>query len=202
MNILCNKRGETHISTGVKIIIAVVIGAAILGGLYLLFAGENGIMSKLNSEVQGMMGYTQELRFEKVLNESTGTYSLRYSYDGKHWKDAEMPDYGATATVESVISNKAESDPINAVMVRDGTKSYILTSADGGVTWQEKLSFNASAITHFYYGTSASLPSTSGSFKGERFVCRYKSSGSTYYTITSDGVTWRLPTWSDLIPLG
>lgn len=202
MNILCNKRGETHISTGVKIIIAVVIGAAILGGLYLLFAGENGIMSKLNSEVQGMMGYTQELRFEKVLNESTGTYSLRYSYDGKHWNDAEMPDYGATATVESVISNKAESDPINAVMVRDGTKSYILTSADGGVTWQEKLSFNASAITHFYYGTSSALPNTSGSFSGERFVCRYKSSGSTYYTITSDGVTWRLPTWSDLIPLG
>ena len=36
-NIITNKRGETHINTAVKIIIAVVIGALLLGGLYALF---------------------------------------------------------------------------------------------------------------------------------------------------------------------
>ena len=45
--ILCNNRGSAHISTGVKIIIAVVIGSLILGGLYLLFAGDTGVMTSL-----------------------------------------------------------------------------------------------------------------------------------------------------------
>ena len=37
MKRLKNNRGEGQISVGVKIILAVVIGALILGGLYLLF---------------------------------------------------------------------------------------------------------------------------------------------------------------------
>lgn len=55
---LRNKRGEGSVSTGVKVIIAVVIGALILGGLYLLFAGDDGILSKVSGEVEDMMGYT------------------------------------------------------------------------------------------------------------------------------------------------
>ena len=62
---LWNKSGEGFVSTSVKVIIAVVIGALILGGLYLLFAGDNGILSKVSDEVEDMMGYTQELRVEK-----------------------------------------------------------------------------------------------------------------------------------------
>ena len=54
---LFNNGGEGYINTGVKIIIAVVIGALILGGLYLLFAGEDGVMGKLNDEIEGMMDY-------------------------------------------------------------------------------------------------------------------------------------------------
>ena len=53
-SILFNKKGEGHIDTGVKIIIAVVIGALILSALYFLFSGEDGIMGKLNNEVEGM----------------------------------------------------------------------------------------------------------------------------------------------------
>lgn len=40
---LSNKTGEGHIDTALKIIIGVVIGAVILGGLYLLFAGDDGV---------------------------------------------------------------------------------------------------------------------------------------------------------------
>ena len=39
-----NKLGEGYVDTGVKIIIAVVIGSLILGGLYLLFAGDTGLI--------------------------------------------------------------------------------------------------------------------------------------------------------------
>ena len=119
--------------------------------------------------------YTQELRVEKQLDEATGKYKVRYSYDGKRWQDVDMPDYGETATVEKIISNNAESGRIDAMLISDGDKKVILTSTDGGIHWAEQIAFTASSITHFYYGTSASLPSTSGSFQGERFVCRYKS---------------------------
>mgnify|MGYP004538999067 FL=1 len=196
---LWNKRGEGSVSTGVKVIIAVVIGALILGGLYLLFAGDNGIFSKVTGEVEDMMGYTQELRVEKQLDEATGKYKVRYSYDGKRWQDAEIPDYGETATVEKIISNNAESGRIDAMLISDGDKKVILTSTDGGIHWVEQITFTATSITHFYYGTSASLPSTSGSLQGERFVCRYKSGN--FYTMISDGTRWVKPTWSDLIPI-
>ena len=39
--ILCGNRAEGHVDTGIKIIIAVVIGALLLGGLYLLFSTVN-----------------------------------------------------------------------------------------------------------------------------------------------------------------
>ena len=90
-HILCNKRGEGHIGTGIKIIIAVVIGALILGGIYLLLAGDEGIMNRLNGEVEDMMDYTQELRYERYYDEDTGVYSLRYSYDGKYQDSYRMP---------------------------------------------------------------------------------------------------------------
>jgi hypothetical protein len=83
-NLLCNKRGEGHINTGVKIIIAVVIGALLLGAFYLLFAGDGGVMSKVDDEVGGMMDYSQDLRVERALDEESGVYYLRYSYDGRH----------------------------------------------------------------------------------------------------------------------
>ena len=132
-----NTKGEGSVSTGVKVIFAVVIGALILGGLYLLFAGDNGILSKVSDEVEEMMGYTQELRVEKQLDEATGKYKVRYSYDGKRWQDADMPDYGDTATVEKIISNNAESGRIDAMLISDGDKKVILTATDGGIHWVE-----------------------------------------------------------------
>lgn len=51
-----NKKGEGYVDTGVKIIIAVVVGAVILGGLYALF--DNVILPRLNTEIQEMFDYT------------------------------------------------------------------------------------------------------------------------------------------------
>ena len=198
---LFDNRGEGHIDTGVKIIIAVVIGALILGGFYLLFAGDNGIMNNLNSEVEGMMDYTQELRYQRTYIEENNTYIIQYSYDGRHWHDSVVPDISDTATVYGVMSNNSESEPIEVALMQDGTQYYVLTSTDGGINWTQAYSFKATnGITHFYYGTSSRLPSTSGSFSGEKFVIRYWAGGKTYYTMVSTGLTWSAG-WSDLILL-
>lgn len=50
------KKAEGYVDTGVKIIIAVVVGAVILGGLYALF--DNVILPRLNTEIEGMFDYT------------------------------------------------------------------------------------------------------------------------------------------------
>lgn len=50
-----NIKGEGYIDTGVKIIIAVVVGAVILGGLYALF--NTLILPRLNTEINGMFNY-------------------------------------------------------------------------------------------------------------------------------------------------
>ena len=68
--ILCNRRGAGHIDTAMKVIIGVVIGALILGGLYLLVAGEDGVIGKASTEVGAMLDYTQELRVERAYNEA------------------------------------------------------------------------------------------------------------------------------------
>ena len=138
---LFNNRGEGHIDTGVKIIIAVVIGALILGGIYLLFAGDDGIMNNLNNEVEGMMDYTQELRYQRTYVEESNTYIIQYSYDGKHWHDSTVPTISETATVYGVMSNNSDSNPIEVALMQDGTQYYVLTSTDGGINWTQAYSF-------------------------------------------------------------
>ena len=50
-----NNRGEGYIDTAVKILIAVVLGALLLAGLYLLF-GEV-VMPTLNQKIKEMFNY-------------------------------------------------------------------------------------------------------------------------------------------------
>ena len=50
-----NVKAEGYVDTGVKIIIAVVVGAGILGGLYALFNGV--ILPRLNTEIGEMFNY-------------------------------------------------------------------------------------------------------------------------------------------------
>ena len=198
-NIITNKRGEAHVGTAIKIIIAVVIGALLLGGLFVVFASDDGILNTASNEVAGLMDYTQELRYERYYDEANDKYTIRYSYDGRHWETPTMPDYGDTATVYGVMSNNSADNPIEVALIQNGSTYYILASTDEGITWSEKCTFTATSISHFYYGTSSRLPVESGSFSGERFVIRRCSGGSTYYTMVSEGLTWSTGGWSDLI---
>ena len=54
-NALTNKLGEGYIDTGVKIIIAVVIGTLLLGILYGLF--KTVMEPQITSKVTGLFGY-------------------------------------------------------------------------------------------------------------------------------------------------
>jgi hypothetical protein len=50
-----DKRAEGYVDSGVKILIAVVIGALLLAGLYALF--NSTIMPTVTSKVQGLFNY-------------------------------------------------------------------------------------------------------------------------------------------------
>ena len=197
---LWNRSGEGSIDTGVKIIIGIVIGALILGGLYALFA--TVILPKMNDEVDNLMDYGKNgVTVQRILDDQTGTYVLQYSYDGKHWQSVQMPNYGDGASVYSLIDGGDEIQE-QAAIVKKGTSYYLIASSDG-IHWKEQFSFTATGITHFYYGSSASLPKTSGLFDGNRFVIRWHAGGSSYYTGTSVHATaWKKPTWTDIIPIG
>ena len=198
-NIITNKRGEASVKTAIIIIISVVVGALLLGGLYFVFASDDGILNTASNEVGGLMDYTQELRYERYYDEANDKYTIRYSYDGRHWETSTMPDYGDAATVYGVMSNNSETEPIEIALIQKSSTYYVLASTDSGITWTEKLTFTAVSITHFYYGTSGPLPSESGTFSGERFVIRYGTGGATYFTKTSTGLTWSSGGWSDII---
>ena len=49
------KRGENFVDSGIKILIAVVIGALLLGGLYALFG--NTIMPTVTEKVEDMFNF-------------------------------------------------------------------------------------------------------------------------------------------------
>lgn len=50
-----NNRGDGYIDTAVKILIAVVLGALLLGGLYALFG--DVVMPTLTNKIKGMFNY-------------------------------------------------------------------------------------------------------------------------------------------------
>ena len=54
IDVLDNKRGDGYIDVAVKMIIAVVIGALLLGGLYYLF--NNIVLPGLAERIQDMFG--------------------------------------------------------------------------------------------------------------------------------------------------
>lgn len=55
VNLLKDKRGENYVDTAIKILIAVVIGALLLAGLYALFG--DVVMPTLTQKVQEMFNY-------------------------------------------------------------------------------------------------------------------------------------------------
>lgn len=55
-SVLANAKAETYIDTGVKILIAVVIGALLLALLYILFS--NTIFPQLSERIEELFNYS------------------------------------------------------------------------------------------------------------------------------------------------
>ena len=53
---VANKKAEGYVDSGIKILIAVVIGALLLAGLYTLF--NTTIMPTVATKIQGLFNYT------------------------------------------------------------------------------------------------------------------------------------------------
>lgn len=56
---IATKKAEGYVDSGVKILIAVVIGALLLAGLYTLF--NTNIMPAVSSKITSLFGYTGEI---------------------------------------------------------------------------------------------------------------------------------------------
>ena len=180
MRKLFNSKGEGYISTGVKIVIAVVIGALILGGLYLLFAGNGGIVDNLDKEVGGMMHYEKTPQSVGTNGESQYLADLKYSYDSRNWYEASVPQYEETATIECMANNSST----HVAIVRDSQGVYVIASTDGGITWEQRTSWSAINAKYVTLSWNESYQWFSASYSNDRWTQLVKS---------YDGLRW----WDD-----
>lgn len=163
--ILSNKRGEGHIDIGIKIIIAVAIGALILGGVYLLFS--NVILPQMNNKVEDLVNMGGEIQ----VRQNNG--KLEYSYDGESWKPSQVAGLASDAQVKYfvVLENGDTTVWLVSCLSSDGARLY--TSTDG-LHW-----------TPGYSDTKSLYLAKSG--KGAYISC---GDGRAYST--NDGINWTM----------
>ena len=180
MQNIFNNRGEGHINTAVKIIIAVIIGALILGGIYLLFAGDGGIMGKLDDEVNEMMDYDPEVQgYQVQINEYTTLNDISFTYDGKTWHKANVVGYREDAEVKYFVSHKSMA----AMILQEGDTAYLISTPDGE-TWTKH-----KAYTNVRYDKSTILKWVDDAEGGHFYaVFRRNDWGNSWES--SDGIRW------------
>ena len=168
-HILSNKKGETHINTAIIIVIAVVVGALILGGLYMLFAGNNGVFDKVNDKIYDMSntGNARTMKLEDG--------RMLYTCDDETWVECSISSLEATGRVKRYITIENNDTVIHLIVVQNESRSMVCRSLDG-VEW----------IPVKTTTSSMSLSSTN-SGKGA-----YLSYGNGMSFTTSDGLNWTM----------
>ena len=163
--ILTDKKGETHINTAIIIVIAVVVGALILGGLYMLFAGNNGVFDKLNDKIYDMsnMGGERSLKLENG--------QMMYSYDSETWVDFTITGLEENGKVKNYVTLTNNESVIHLVLISNPSNSVICRSVDGkewtpvrtsnNTSWYLVESNSGTAAT-LYYGDGESFKTTDG----------------------------------------
>lgn len=175
---LRNKKGEGYVDTGVKVIIAVVIGALILGGLYLLFAGSGGINEQLNNNIEGMFNHDDVIDAVQVNGDGNYLRDLQYTYNGRTWQNANVPSYDDDAKVVSFASH----GNVYCAMVRDSQGVYLISSADNGVNWEQRMS----------WGTYVTIATVEWYENGNRFTGSYETDDYMQPILSEDGINWRV----------
>lgn len=117
---LFGKKGEGYVDTGVKILIAVVLGALVLSSLYALF--NTTVMPAVKTKVESMFEYSQN--GNSGFAESGKEYTIGFHQN-------VMSDGYANFNVLD-----ANSDDLDSVQVDDLTvpnEQYRLTESTGGL---------------------------------------------------------------------
>ena len=166
--LLANKRGEGHISTAVIIIIAVVIGGLLLGGLYLVFAGDNGVIEQVDNNVYDMFNTGGEMTLKHEGEK------LLYSYDGETWKEATVTGMYEGARITKYLTVGEGEELVHVVVYSGDSGARVCYSLDGK-QWVPCI-----------YASSISL-STSSSGSTVYASC---SDGRAYYS--TNGVNWTM----------
>ena len=128
---LTNSSGEVHIDTGVKIIIAVVVGALLLGGLFLLYT--QAIMPNLNTRINAMMETNGQVQLRAQETK------LQKSIDGENWVTIAPATNTADTEVVTVKSITKNNKTVWVVLTKDSAMYSACYTLDG-VTWNPILS--------------------------------------------------------------
>ena len=163
--LFANKRGEGYINTAVIIIIAVVIGGLLLGGLYLIFAGDNGVLEQVDDNVYDMFNTGGEMTLKHEGEQ------LLYSYDGETWKECTITGMDETGRVTKYLTIGEGESLVHLVAYKTNTGGRICYSLDGK-EWIPCV-----------YGNASLSASSSG-----RTVYANCSDGRSYYS--TNGVDW------------
>ena len=169
-DILKNKKGEAHIKTALIIIISVVVGALLLGGLYMLFVGNNGVFDKLGDNIYDM----SNIGGERSLKLDNG--QLMYSYGDDNWVDCPLPGLEENGRVKKYITLTNNEGTIHLVLISNPSNSVICRSLDGK-EW---------APVRTSSDTSWSLVASSSG----RSAALYYGNGMTFNT--TDGISWNM----------
>lgn len=121
--IVTDNRGEGHIGTAVKIIIAVVIGLLVLGGIYLVYA--DVILPNMETKVEAMMNTsgTVQLRKEGA--------QLQKSIDGENWVTISPAMKTADTEVVTVKSITKNNETVWVVLTKDSAMYTACYTKDG-----------------------------------------------------------------------
>ena len=166
---LTDTHGEVYVNTGIKVIIAVVIGALLLGGLYLLFG--NVIVPQTEQKVNELMnvgGGMLQLR----KNEN----GLEYSYDGETWKKYVIPGMPNDAKVQEVYAAGAEDARVWIMAYNSARTGGIVCASSDGSNWTP------------IYSDKDHCSLTQSASSGRIHAACYD--GRSYYT--DDGISWTM----------
>jgi len=164
--LLANKRGEGYINTAVIIIIAVVIGGLLLGGLYLVFAGDNGVLEQVDDNVYDMFNTGGEMTLKHEGEQ------LLYSYDNEIWKEVRITGLEENGRVLNYATIGEGENLVQLVSYKNDTYGRICYSLDGK-EWIPCV-----------YGTSVTLRMNSSNTVAYASC----SDGRSYYS--TNGVDW------------
>lgn len=123
---MSNKSGESSVKMAAIIVIAVVVGALILAGLYVLY--QNVILPKTTNEVEAMIYTGESVQVRKTTN------SVQYSYDGETWKNGNVPGLDSTSIVTNVLSVETDESVVWLMSFKSSSRAYACLSLNG-IDW-------------------------------------------------------------------